>query len=218
MDFNSLLTIFNYVAVAYGLMCIARTCGLHNPWLSWIPFARDYQLGAVADHYAANYQQRTTRSRITLLVLSIILSGTGVAAAVLILTSVFTLLNQAGLDLFELSADPMLLATRLEDFFMSMNEQELMQMAYSLLGSILIPLLILLVVAIVYLVFYCSALYRVYKLVDPERAVLYLALSIIFSNVAPGIIFLFLANKMKAPPTQPTPPPFEESSSGPYSV
>ncbi len=221
MDFSSLLIIFNYVAVAYGLMRIGKACGLNNPWLSWIPFARDYQLGAVADHYTANYQSRTTRSRITLLVMNIGTSIVAVVALSVILSSVYTLMNNIGLDLTQLvsgTIDPEALENQLEQYFKGMSEAELMGFVTSFLGAISVPALILAVVAIVYFVFYFIALYRVYNLVDPEHAALYIVLSIIFTNVAPGIIFLIIANKMPTTPNQPTPPPFEETPSGPYSV
>ncbi len=202
LDFSSLFTIFTYVACGYGIMCIGKTCGLKNPWLSWIPFANSYQTGVVADHYTARVQNRRTSSATLLLVLSIVRVVTVVICTVIMLVSLVGFLSDFGLDLWALlgmsgSVAPEDITAEITNQLMGILEDEaaLMEMVLSLLATILIPALIMAAVEIVYHVFYFIALHRIYKLVDPAHSTAYTVLSIIFTNIATPIIFLIIAKK-----------------------
>ncbi len=181
-SFGSLISLFTYVAVGYGLYCIAQACGIRNPFLAWIPYGQVYMLGAVADHQTARNESRTTGYRKILLGLEIAVSAValvlGVSLGVVLVSAIFSTVGGTGAELTLESVD---------------WEAVLGDMLGGLVVSAVV-LVALAVVAIVYAVYYYIALYRIYKLVDPKNATLYTVLSVFF-NIAIPIIFLVIAKK-----------------------
>ncbi len=210
--FSFLSSIFVYVGVAYGLMCIGRTCGLKNPWLSWIPFANIYQLGVVADHYMARNENRKTKQRTTLLVLHIIMSAASVVCISIMFVGLFDFFNNADIDFWRLILDTEGYEAELEalliEYFSGMTDDMVMRELGGLLATVLLPLLALLPVSIAYLIFYYIALHRIYKLMDPRNSTVYTVLSVLFDIAAP-IIFLIIAKKT---PVYPAEGPFFEAA------
>ncbi len=206
MSISSIASIFSYVAIAYGLMSIGKAYGVKNPWLSWIPFASDYQLGAVADESMSRRYGRKTNMRIILLVLSIVMAVVTTVSVTMLIGSLMDLLSQLDVDFFDAALNPDLFAHNLESSLEAMSESEALRLLSSFLTSFLLPCLLLAAAGIVYAVFRFIALYRVYSLVDSTHASLYTVLSIFLTDVATGIIFLVIANKLPSTPIdqQPT--------------
>ena len=73
------LSIASYVLQAIALQSIAKRRGFSKPWLSWIPVANIWLLGAIADEYdsragiSKNYGKKTVITYVASLV--IIFSG-----------------------------------------------------------------------------------------------------------------------------------------------
>ena len=65
---GGLLQLALYVAESLGLYAMARNTGVHNPWVAWLPIARDYLLQngyapAFADRVASLVVQHQARER-----------------------------------------------------------------------------------------------------------------------------------------------------------
>lgn len=66
------LAAVSYVFLALGLQTIARQRGINNPWLAWVPVARNWLLGCISDQYQYVKQGRSTRRRTLLVVLPVV--------------------------------------------------------------------------------------------------------------------------------------------------
>ncbi len=173
--FSSVFSLLTYVAISYGLYSIAQACGIRNPWLAWIPFGRDYILGSVADHQTERNESRTTKYRKRLLALNIVTTVLAVILCIaLIVVVVIALMNSGS----TLETDPDLLADNI--------------LSNSLV--LVVVGLMLSAAAIAYSVFFYIAIYKVYQLVDPKNAVLYIVLTILIGIASP-IIFFIIAKK-----------------------
>ncbi len=197
MTFSSLVAIFTYVGVAYGLMCLGKTCGLERPWLSWIPFANTYQLGRVADEYTIRRERHDYKIRIRLLVTKILIAVVSIVLLVLIVSWSLGIIQEAGINLLDpnIASDAELLAEQLEDYLMHFTVEEQAAFLSDMMLHVLLPCLVLLALSVVYIVFYGIAVYRIFKLFVPEHAAGFTALCIIFNSIASPIIFLVIANK-----------------------
>ncbi len=207
-----LIAIFAYIGTAYGLMCIGQTCGLKNPWLSWIPFANVYQLGVVADHYMARNENRETKQRKTLLILNIIMTVFLCIWLVAVVIGVFGIFFDAGVSLLDVYLDPVNFEVQMAEFVSGWSEAEAMEYGVTVLLSFFLPLIALLPIMIVYYIFYYIALHRVFKLMDPKNATIYTVLSI-FLNIVPPIAFLMIAKKT---PVYPSEGPFFETTAAAF--
>lgn len=58
-----------YVIGSIGLYAMANNTGMKNPWLAWIPIARDYLLGSLTDRYNRSVRQKNTSYRFWLTLL-----------------------------------------------------------------------------------------------------------------------------------------------------
>ncbi len=210
-----LIAIFTYVGTAYGLMCIAQSCGLRQPWLAWVPFANIYLLGAVGDHYMTRNERRETKQRILLLVLYIVLSVVGTINICIMFSGFFRFFDNAGIDFWRLMLDSDYedeMEILFTEYFSGMTEAGVRDTLVELLATTLGPLLFTLPISIVYIVFYYIALHRVYKLMDPSNSTVYTVLSIFFSLAIP-IVFLLIAKKN---PVYPADGPFFGVEAGTY--
>ena len=71
-SFASLIELAFYIIGSIGLYSMANNTGMKNPWLAWIPVAREYLLGSLADRYNCTSRQKKTSFAIWLPVASVI--------------------------------------------------------------------------------------------------------------------------------------------------
>lgn len=85
-SFACLIELALYLVGSFGLYSMANNTGMKNPWLAWIPIARDYLLGSLADRYNCTSCQKKTSFSIWLAVLSAVqLPLTGFFLAVILI-------------------------------------------------------------------------------------------------------------------------------------
>lgn len=186
----TILNILIYIGLSWGLFILAKKCELEHPVYAWIPFARLFVLGQLADRFCAE-EGKVTRYRRIFPILSIIgeailvlisLSITAVSAAyiaAMIVSYCLILVGAATGILAVLAALGYLL------FLASL-------LLFAWLTSILSALSSLVALATYGLRIW--ALYPVYKRCNENNVVLFTILSAVF-NFAPSIILPCLAQK-----------------------
>lgn len=147
-----------YILESIGLYHIARCRGIENPFLAWIPIARMYLLGSVADQIE-RHEGRTSRYSLILLICGCVAFGLGVITG---------LTESVGIFSF---------------------------------GAIIVSS-----------VFTYLSYYRIFKAHAPEKATLFLVLSILFGL---GPVFLF-AVKNRVPTDMAPPPQYCGAGNSPY--
>lgn len=164
--------IATYVFESLGLYRIAeRRVG--NGVLAWVPFARKWLLGKVADQYEEASHNKKTNYKTVLLWLSI------APAAIYIIMMVFYLIMMVSVG-------------------MGVGNHHYNHAApFTFIIPIIILLLLYLASYIAYGVFYFMALYRLYKSCDEKNTVVYLILSILVGITRP--IFIFVCGKKDSP-------------------
>jgi len=167
------ISLLPYVLTAYALYKMGGACGIAKPQKAFVPVLNAYQLGQIADaHRRRNENQKPLHAKI-LLWTQIILLALGVLLFVqLMITAV------ASLAL--IMADPLL--------------DTVPDAVASSLASMLPVFLAAIAISAVFTVFYYIAHFKVFQLYDPENAVIYLVLCILFP-IAQPIILLLLARK-----------------------
>ena len=165
-----LLAVASYVLTALALYTVARRRGLKNPWLAWIPVADSWLLGSLSDQYRYVVKGEHTHRRAFLLFFRIL---------TVVLT--LSLLGLVGSLCFQVFGGMMR-----QDVIPDLLLMQIFRQATSLL-VVGMPLL---GISIAYCVFRFMALYDVYRSLEPENAVLFLVLSILFGFTR--AIFLFL--------------------------
>lgn len=68
----SLIQIILYFIDSFGIYSMSRNTGMKNPWLAWIPFAKEYLLGSLADRYNNTCHQKKTFLRFYLSVIRVV--------------------------------------------------------------------------------------------------------------------------------------------------
>ena len=169
-----LLAIASYVLTALALYTVARRRGLKYPWLAWIPVADCWLLGSLSDQYQYVVKGEHTHRRVFLLCFRIL--------TVLLTVS---LLGLVGTLCFQVFGEIMR-----QDVI---SDLRLMQILHQV-TNLLVVGLPLLGIVIAYWVFRFMALYDVYRSLEPENAVLFLVLSILFRITEPFFLF-FTRNK-----------------------
>ena len=169
-----LLAVASYVLTALALYTVARRRGLKNPWLAWIPVADSWLLGSLSDQYRYVVKGEHTHRRAFLLFFRIL---------TVVLT--LSLLGLVGSLCFQVFGGMMR-----QDVIPDLLLMQIFRQATSLL-VVGLPLL---GISIAYCVFRFMALYDVYKSMEPENAVLFLVLSILFRITEPFFLF-FSRNK-----------------------
>ena len=169
-----LLAVASYVLTALALYTVARRRGLKYPWLAWIPVASCWLLGSLSDQYRYVVKGEHTHRRVFLLCFRIL---------TMLLTA--SLLGLVGTLCFQVF-DSMMRQDVIPDL--------LWMQIFRQATSLLVVGLPLLGISIAYWVFRFMALYDVYKSMEPENAVLFLVLSILFRVTEPFFLF-FSRNK-----------------------
>lgn len=82
------IAIANYVMTALGLQKIATRRQIPNPWMAWLPYARSWLIGNIADEYDGRNGFRR-KWRVVLLTLSLITVGMAVIMYVVLFAGIF---------------------------------------------------------------------------------------------------------------------------------
>ncbi len=168
--------IASYIFQSLGLYTIAKRRGIYNPWLSWLPFGSMWILGSISDQYQHVAKGCVKNRRKILLGLTI--------AMVAVM-----LLMYAGM------------------FGMALGVVGEME-AVAATGGVVTVLAAVgfLVITVIAVVYQYIATYDLYASCEPNNAVLYLVLSILFSVVMPVFIFVCRKKDLGMPPRkQPEP-------------
>lgn len=88
--FALLIGLFAYIMEGLALHRMGKVCGAPYPWLAWIPYANLYALGYVADKDAEVSGRPATHYRITLPILSAVLSVLSFGLMGVSVTAVFS--------------------------------------------------------------------------------------------------------------------------------
>ena len=167
---SGLFGVAAYILTALAIYTVSRRRGLNNPWLAWIPVVNCWLLGSLSDQYRYVVKGENKSKRKWLVVLNIL-------KAVMLTLLVILALVTAG-SLF------------------ANYPSEVMGLIVALLGLAL-PLL---AVTVALCVIRYMALYDVYRSLDPNNAVLYLVLSILFSPTEPFFLFFNREKDLGMPP------------------
>lgn len=151
----------DYIFTGLALMTIGKARGLKYPWLIWVPFASNYQFGAVADDINNKLGRRSCYRKL-LLAFLIVLETIGVVS---LLFSFYL---------------------QLEVYSYSYYDETLWMMIA--IGSILLSV-VTIGVSIAYLVFQIKAMYTIFKDYSSENAVLFTVLSVLFSFLRGPLLF-----------------------------
>lgn len=173
---SGLLGIASYVLTSLAIYTISRRRGLRNPWLAWIPVANCWLIGSLSDQYSYVVKREDKSKRKWLLALNLLMSG-------LILAIIVIGISMIGSAVFGSYHNPEMILSRIMGPALGMAG-----LALPLAG-----------VAIAYAVIYYIALYDIYKSLDPDNAVLFLVLSVIFRVTEPFFLF-FNRDKDKGMP------------------
>ena len=182
-----LLSIATYVLTAWGLYTFAQRRMISHAWLSWVPVANLWILGSLSDQYRYVAKGQVKSKRKILLGLSI---ASAVAVVVLVIGVIAVVLGIIS-----------------DAAFGMITEEEIFNLAAGGILGLLGGLLLLLPLVIVTAVFRYMALYDLYLSCDPENAVLFLVLSIIFSVTEPFFIFFNREKDKGMPPRRVRPEP-----------
>lgn len=190
--FSLILGIACYILSALSVQQIARRRGLSNPWLAWLPVGSEWIIGSISDQYRYLVKGEVRNKRKALLGLSLtnLLSCvvTIVFAVALVIQTVVIAEQSMNQTLSDGAMASMLLAPT---------------MGMTAAGCILS------VVSIVLLVFRHMAMYDLYRSCDPNNAVAYLVLGILFRFLEP-IFLMIVRKKDNGMPPRRDAIPFEE--------
>ncbi|MBR2311096.1 MAG: hypothetical protein IKA47_11285 [Oscillospiraceae bacterium] len=188
---SGLLGIASYVLTALAIYTVSRRRGLRKPWLAWIPVVNVWLLGSLSDQYSYVVKGEIRSRRKWLVTLKLVMSGLILAMAVIAVSMIGSLVFSFGRNY---PSGEMILS-------------RVMGPALSMAGLAL-PLA---GIAIAYAVIYYIALYDVYKSLDPDNAVLFLVLSILFRVTEPFFLF-FNRDKDKGMPPRRQQPVYEAAA------
>jgi hypothetical protein len=172
---SGLFSIAAYVLTAIAIYSISLRRGLSKPWLAWIPVVNCWLLGSLSDQYQYIVKGKNTSRRKWLLALNLIMAVLTLAVGILVTVAVAgAFIKGPGYGMGRAIAGPVI----------------------GILGLIL-PLA---AAAVGIAVIRYMALYDVYRSLDPNNAVLFLVLSILFSPTEPFFLFFNREKDLGMPP------------------
>lgn len=169
------ISVTSYVLQSLGLYTVAKRRGIRNPWLSWVPIGCLWIMGSLSDQYCYVSKGKVRNRRKVLLGLSLGLIG---AEIVLMVIAFGILLSGVAGEAAGVTVG-------------------------ALLGLMLLLYCAILVTCIVMVVFTYIALYDVFRSCDPDSAVLFLVLSIVFGVLMPLFLFVCRKKDLGMPPRKP---------------
>ena len=60
-----------YLASSWGIYAMANNTGMKSPWMAWVPFAKDYLMGSLADRYHNTLHEKKTHFHLWLTLLGV---------------------------------------------------------------------------------------------------------------------------------------------------
>ena len=167
---SSLLSVGIYVVTSLSLHAMAKGRFIEKAWLAWIPVGNLRILGSIADHYLLCARGRGKSRRKVLMGIYIVMAAILVGMIVVCFQMVKDL--RGVVDLYS--------GRVIGDWWGAIGN-ELIWLA--------VLYLLVICAAIVQLVFAYICYYDLFRSCDPENAVIYLVLSIVFPVILP--VFLF---------------------------
>ena len=158
------LGLLAYAVIAYilgskGLYAIAVRRGIKNPWMAWVPIVSNWTLGCLSDQYATRKYGQDPNLRKKLLIFSIITQSSAMS------TSAFGSFN-LNLNLGDSISMPEL-------------PESVQTVAVVLLVLMVMFCIAMAVLTVIQTVYQYKAYYNLYASCRPEKAVLFLVLSIL---------------------------------------
>lgn len=162
----SIFGLVSYILTSLGMYTIADRRGIPHAWMAWVPVLNYWTLGSISDQYQQVAKGKTTRRRITMIVLEIVML---VLAVAMVGSAVGMMIQSIGL-----------MGQMAEDAAVGL---------VGAAGFMILAYLAMLGVAIALLVFYYICLYDLYCSSNPSNGALYLVLTIFISVTMPFLIF-----------------------------
>ena len=181
---TGLFGIAAYILTAVAFYTISRRRGLNKPWLAWVPVVNCWLLGSLSDQYQYVVKGENKSKRKWLLMLNI-------AKSILILClTVMGIITAAGI-------------------VFGIHDAGMMRSISKPLMGVLGLTVPMAAVTIALCIIRYMALFDVYRSLDPDNAVLYLVLSILFSPTEPFFLF-FNRDKDQGMPPRKRQPVYEQ--------
>ena len=196
---SAMISLAIYIVTALSVYTLAQRRGLKHPWLAWIPVARMWTLGAIADDYRLKAKgERRSRRKVLL----------GLKIATTILSAVVMVLCVAVLAILFAAIFVGVGSAMTGNSLENLEFTEEMQNVLGVCGvGFLLTAFPTVVLSILHAVFYYIALYDLYCSCEPGNAVLYLVLSIFVGLSQPVFLFLCRNKDDGLPKSQPETPP-----------
>lgn len=172
------LVLAGYVLNALALYTMAKSRGINHPWLAWVPYANVWIVGSLSDqyHYVVRREIKNRRTvLLTLEILTLLFSG--------VVRSLTVSLSRGVMQSM---------------MFHSLNPYIMTSTAVSIIG--IVCGVASAAVGIFLMVQKYLALYDIYTSCEPDNAVLYLVVSIIFGFLKPLFLFLCRTKEEGMPP------------------
>ncbi len=188
----SLIGLTLYILGSLGAYTIAKRRNIRHAWLAWLPIGNAWIWGCISDQFRYVTRGEVRSRRKVLLGLSIAQYVPVIAMVALYVKLVIAMVipeleHMGPVDMQEYLGTVMLL---------------------------MLVALVTVVLSIVLLVFAYMALYDLFRSCDPDNAVLFLVLSIVFSNLSSIFIFAVRNRDLGMPPRRSTDPenyrPYEQ--------
>ena len=168
-----------YILTALAIYTISRRRGLSKPWLAWIPVVNCWLLGSLSDQYRYVVKGENKSKRKWLLILRILKAVLVFAISAFVISMVGSVVKASYYGGY------------LEGDFLDMLAPVLTMLGFALPYA---------GITIAFCVVRYIALYDVYRSLDPDNAVLYLVLSILFSPTEPFFLFFNREKDLGMPP------------------
>ena len=168
-----------YILTALAIYTISSRRGLSKPWLAWIPVINCWLLGSLSDQYRYVVKGENKSKRKWLLILRILKAVLVFAISAFVISMVGSVVKASYYGGY------------LEGDFLDMLAPVLTMLGFALPYA---------GITIAFCVVRYIALYDVYRSLDPDNAVLYLVLSILFSPTEPFFLFFNREKDLGMPP------------------
>ena len=171
MAVAGLVALIGYIFQSVALYSMAKSRGIANPWLAWLPIGNYWIAGSLADQYRYVVNGEVKNRRMILLVLSI---------AGMVVSSVVSSLATGS-------------------FTLTTGEVTMEQLASFGTASALLNL-VTAALELATFIFWQIALYDIYTSCNPKNNVLFLVLGIIFGVTIPYFLFFNRKKELGMPP------------------
>lgn len=176
---TGLFRVTAYILTALAIYTISSRRGLSKPWLAWIPVINCWLLGSLSDQYRYVVKGENKSKRKWLLILRILKAVLVFAISAFVISMVGSVVKASYYGGY------------LEGDFLDMLAPVLTMLGFALPYA---------GITIAFCVVRYIALYDVYRSLDPDNAVLYLVLSILFSPTEPFFLFFNREKDLGMPP------------------